>query len=32
MGKIHWLGLALLVVAYFLGAKYPSLAQKTGLV
>lgn len=32
MGRIHWTGLALLVAAYFIGAKWPALAKKTGLV
>lgn len=32
MKTIHWTGIALLVLAYFLGAKFPGLAKKTGLV
>jgi hypothetical protein len=28
----HMYGLVILVVAYFVGAKWPQLAQKTGLV
>jgi len=32
MGKIHWMGIIIIVLAYFVGAKYPQLAQKTGLV
>lgn len=32
MKNIHWGGIALLLLAYFIGAKYPGLAQRTGLV
>lgn len=32
MKTIHWTGLILLLVAYMVGAKFPVLAQKIGLV
>lgn len=32
MKTIHWTGLFLLLIAYLVGAKYPVLAQKIGLV
>lgn len=32
MRKIHFWGIAVIVIAYFVGAKWPALAQKTGLV
>lgn len=32
MNKIHWTGVFIFVIAYFIGAKYPSIAKKTGLV
>lgn len=32
MKTIHWTGVILLLVAYLVGAKYPVLAQKIGLV
>jgi len=32
MKTIHWTGILLLLVAYMVGAKWPVLAQKVGLV
>lgn len=32
MNKIHLSAILLFVVAYFIGAKWPALAKKTGLV
>lgn len=32
MKTIHWTGIILLLIAYMVGAKYPVLAQKIGLV
>ena len=31
MKTLHWTGIVLLLVAYFVGAKFPQLAQKVGL-
>lgn len=31
MKTIHWAGIVLLVIAYFVGAKYPGLANKVGI-
>lgn len=32
MSKMHWGLIAAVIIAYFVGAKWPVLAQKTGLV
>jgi hypothetical protein len=32
MSKMNWVGILIIVAAYFVGAKWPMLAQKTGLV
>lgn len=31
MKTIHWTGIILILVAYLVGARYPSLAKKVGL-
>ncbi len=32
MRTIHWTGILLLLIAYMVGAKFPILARKIGLV
>lgn len=32
MRTIHWTGVIIILVAYMVGAKYPILARKIGLV